>query len=149
MKVYIALLCFCLFVQGVFAQAGCTDPNASNYNPSATTNNGSCSYPATSVSLTNGTALPAALKETSGLIYTDGGLWTLNDSGNSPAFYQIDESTGATLKTVNISNATNVDWEDLTADDTYFYIGDFGNNASGDRTDLKIYRVLKSSIGAG
>jgi hypothetical protein len=32
--------------------AGCTDPNASNYNPNATIDNGACTYPCTDVTLT-------------------------------------------------------------------------------------------------
>ena len=43
-------------------------------------------------------------------------------------------------RSVTISNATNTDWEDLTHDGTYIYIGDFGN-FRGDRTDLKVYRI--------
>src|SRR4051794_18480646 len=87
----------------VFSQQGCTDPKAQNYDASATINNGSCTYPATSVSLTNGVALPTTtLDESSGLIYTNGELWTHNDSGNPPAIYQVNESTGAIIKTVTI-----------------------------------------------
>jgi hypothetical protein len=39
-----------------------------------------------------------------------------------------------------------VDWEDITQDSKYFYIGDIGNNTHGNRKDLKIYRVSKSAI---
>src|SRR4051812_45510552 len=87
--------------------------------------------------------LPAVLKESSGLCYTDGQLWSFGDSGNPDAIYKIDTTTGAILQTVTIANYPNTDWEDITADALYIYIGDFGNN-SGDRTDLKILRVKKS-----
>ena len=132
-----------------WSQAGCTDPKALNYNSSATSNNGSCTYPNTSVNLTNSISLSAALDESSALIFTDGNLWTLNDSGNPNTIFSIDPGTGNVLQTVTITNATNVDWEDLTADANYIYIGDFGNNAQGNRTNLRIYRVAKSDIGAG
>src|SRR5699024_10353008 len=40
----------------------------------------------------------------------------------------------------------NHDWEEIAQDENYIYVGDFGNNVSGNRTDLKIIRVSKSSI---
>lgn len=46
------------------------------------------------------------------------------------------------------SNYPNTDWEDITADATYIYIGDTGNN-DGDRTDLKILRIKKSDLATG
>lgn len=36
--------------------------------------------------------------------------------------------------------------EDIAFDGTYFYIGDFGNNLNGARTDLKIYKFPFSAI---
>ncbi|MGV3587177.1 MAG: T9SS type A sorting domain-containing protein [Adhaeribacter sp.] len=150
MKILLLLLIGLIFSTKALAQSGCTDPAADNYNPNATTDNGSCTY---SYTLTNPKTLPASLNESSGLIYTDGQLWTLNDSGEPPAvynkIYRISETDGSILQTVEISNATNIDWEALTADANYFYIGDFGNNADGARPDLKIYRVSKAAISSG
>jgi hypothetical protein len=104
----------------------------------------------TQTGLTHPVALPTpTLDETSGIVYTNGDLWTHNDSGNPPAIYKIDPSAGAILQTVNVTNATNVDWEDITADDDYIYIGDFGNNGNGIRTNLRVYKVTKSDIPAG
>ena len=54
--------------------------------------------------------------------------------------------TGNIIRTVTITNAGNTDWEDIAQDGQYIYIGDFGNNANGNRTNLKIYRVKKSGI---
>lgn len=90
--------------------------------------------------LTLETGLDASVNETSGLLYLNKTLITHNDSGNTNQLFDIDTLTGAVTRTVTISNAKNVDWEDLTHDDTYIYIGDFGNN-NGNRTDLKIYRI--------
>lgn len=42
--------------------------------------------------------------------------------------------------------AVNTDWEEISQDDTYIYVGDFGNNANGNRTDLNILRISKSSL---
>ncbi|TXE15871.1 T9SS type A sorting domain-containing protein [Psychroserpens burtonensis] len=84
-----------------------------------------------------------ALDETSGLIFYNNKTITHNDSGDAPNLYEIDANTGAITRTVIINNATNIDWEDLTQDASYIYIGDIGNN-SGSRTDLKIYKISKA-----
>ena len=89
------------------------------------------------------TSLNDDIAETSGLIYFQNKLITHNDSGGMNALYEIDKADGNILRTVTINGATNVDWEDICQDDEYIYIGDFGNN-SGNRTNLKIYKVLKS-----
>jgi hypothetical protein len=86
------------------------------------------------------TNLDALVKETSGLLYLNNTLITHNDSGSSNQLYELDTSTGAVTRTVTIANASNTDWEDLTHDGTYIYIGDFGNY-DGSRTNLKIYRI--------
>ena len=85
------------------------------------------------------TALQDSIKETSGLIYLNQKLITHNDSEGKPALYELDSISGNVIRTVAISNATNIDWEDICYDSTYLYIGDFGND--GSRTDLKIYRL--------
>lgn len=86
--------------------------------------------------------LPNSVSETSGLFFYNNRIITHNDSGNLPQLYEIDTLSLAVTRTVNISNATNVDWEDIAQDETYIYIGDFGNN-KGTRTDLAVYRILK------
>lgn len=86
------------------------------------------------------TSLDAIVNETSGLLFLNNTLITHNDSATTNQLFDVDISTGLVTRTVTITNATNVDWEDLTHDDTYIYIGDFGNY-QGDRTDLKIYRI--------
>jgi len=87
--------------------------------------------------------LPNEVAETSGLLFLNGKIITHNDSGDAPNLYELDSLTGNLLRTINISNATNLDWEDITEDETYIYIGDFGNN-NGNRTDLKIVRITKA-----
>jgi hypothetical protein len=39
----------------------------------------------------------------------------------------------------------NKDWEEISQDSTYFYIGDFGNNVSGNRKDF-IFKNRKESL---
>lgn len=87
--------------------------------------------------------LPSELKETSGLIFFNGKLISHNDSGDEPNLYEIDTISGTITRTIAISNATHIDWEDISQDNTHIYIADIGNN-NGDRQDLKIYKILKS-----
>ena len=89
--------------------------------------------------------LDSTLKETSGLIFFDNRIITHNDSGGEAELYEIDTANGTIARTVSISNASNVDWEDIAQDDNYIYIGDIGNNA-GTRTDLKIYKIAKADF---
>ncbi len=126
--------------------AGCPDPAANNYNDSAAVNDGSCLYNNASIAPIFNSNLSTTVNESSGLIWWDKHVWTHNDSGGDPFLYEIDDSSGNVLKTVQITNATNKDWEDIAQDDKFIYIGDFGNNTNGNRTDLKIYRVKKSDV---
>ncbi|WP_405415088.1 hypothetical protein [Maribacter sp. Asnod1-A12] len=80
--------------------------------------------------------------ETSGLIYFNGNLITHNDSGNQTILYEIDTLTLSVQRRVKITNVSNIDWEAISQDDEYIYIGDFGNNV-GIRTDLAVHRILK------
>ena len=142
--VLIALLTF-LSGTSIAQTVGCTDPNANNYNPSATNNDGSCTYNLTIYNPPVKFLLPDEVDETSGLVFLNGKLWTINDSGGLPALYAFDTVTGNITQRVTIANATNIDWESLADDGTYIYIGDFGNN-SGNRDNLAIYKVKKSDI---
>lgn len=127
---------------------GCTDPMAKNYNPLATVNDGSCKYASVGVSPIYSTKLSAQIKETSGLVKWNDHLYTLNDDGDAN-LYAIDSLSGAILKTFPLPDTVNEDWEELTQDDGYFYVGDFGNNVDGNRTNLNILRVDKTSLLSG
>ena len=89
--------------------------------------------------------LPTEVKENSGLLFFDDKIITHNDSGDAANLYEIDSLTGNLLRTVLISNATHIDWEDIGEDENNIYIADIGNN-NGNRTDLKIYKILKSEF---
>lgn len=99
------------------------------------------------ISVTDKFNLPVTIEETSGLIFFNNRLITHNDSGNTAQLFELDTISGAINRTVTVSNATNVDWEDIAQDDSYIYVGDFGNN-NGNRTDLKIYRISKTDYEA-
>jgi len=83
--------------------------------------------------------------ESTGLIYYNGSLWSINDSDNQPEFYELSPIDGTVLRTIGVSNAAIVDWEALASDDTYLYIADVGNNL-GNRTDLGLYRIPWQSV---
>ena len=123
-----------------FAQvAGCTDPISNNFNPLATVNDGSCTY-----LVTNYTPpikvdpISITLVENSGLQMAGNYLWSFNDGGGAAAIYRIDTITNAVLQKVSLGGTVNIDWEDIAFDGTNCYVGDFGNNYNGARTDLKI-----------
>jgi hypothetical protein len=145
------LICIAVIISNAFLSnaqiLGCTDPFATNYNKNASKNDGSCLYPITRIPTTFRAAMSSAIPESSGLVYTNGKLWTHNDSGNPSTFFSIDTANGNTLQTVTVDNFPNTDWEDITADSNYIYLSDCGNN-NGDRTDLKILKIAKSDIGS-
>lgn len=108
-----------------------------------------CTAFAQNVVLQQLTPLPAGLSESSGLAVSGPQLiWSHNDSGGDPALLAFD-TNGTLLRTLTLSNATNIDWEDLARDDMgNLYIGDFGNNGN-DRQDQRIYRVTNPSLIVG
>jgi hypothetical protein len=124
--------------------SGCTDPLSKNYNAAATVNDGSCRYASARIKPTYSVKLDTILKETSSLTQIDSLLWTSNDDTDT-ALYAIDKK-GVIQNKIELKNVTNTDWEEITQDINYFYIGDFGNNVSGNRTDLHILRVEKQSL---
>jgi hypothetical protein len=142
-KTFLLLLLFSI----VPAQAqisGCTDPLSKNYNPTATINDGSCNYTSVKIKPKYSVKLDAILKETSSLTQSDSLFWTSNDNTDK-ALYAINNK-GVIQNKIQLKNATNTDWEEITQDNDYFYIGDFGNNAFGNRKDLHILRVEKKSF---
>lgn len=89
--------------------------------------------------------LASNLAETSGLQLIQGRLFSINDGGNSAEIQEISPSNGALIRTIKVTNAPNVDWEDLAASSTNLFIGDFGNNL-GNRTNLKILKIPITSL---
>jgi len=85
----------------------------------------------------------AAINEPSGLVKSrrlNGVFWTHNDSGDRPRLFAVSRE-GRSIGAVEIVNARNVDWEDITIDEVGFlYLCDIGNNQNR-RTDLVVYRI--------
>lgn len=90
--------------------------------------------------------LGSELDEISGLTFwNDSVLIAHNDSGNEPLLYFLD-TKGTIFHRVHVSNATNVDWEDITTDGKgTIYIADIGNNMNK-RKDLKIYIISDKAL---
>ena len=89
--------------------------------------------------------LSDGFNEISGLDFlNDSTLIALNDGGNEPLLFVLDLK-GKIQSMVKVNNATNVDWEDITVDDEYVYVGDIGNNLN-ERKSLTIYKVKITDI---
>lgn len=126
-------------------QAGCTDPLATNFDALAVTNDGSCKYLPVIHDPALAFELPQLINETSGLVFFRDMIWSFNDSQGDAVLFAMDTLSGKIMQTVRVKNATNVDWEEVTLDENYLYIGDFGNN-NGTRKDLCIYRIRLDQI---
>ena len=88
--------------------------------------------------------LPRTVTETSGLYCPENGFaYTVNDSGNKASIYKID-NLGHVVDERS-TELNNIDWEALTGDKTYFYIGDIGNN-NGKRESVKIHKMVKGGL---
>jgi len=83
----------------------------------------------------------AKLKEISGIEFDKfNRLWAINDGGDDPKLYRLDDK-GKIAKEILVTNAKNIDWEDMTQNDFgHFFLGDFGNNKQ-ERRWLTIYKV--------
>jgi hypothetical protein len=125
-------------------KSGCTDRLAINYDQSATINDGSCRYNPANIEALASLNLDGVLSETSGIIFWENQFWTHNDNSDTN-IYALDTLYGRIVKPWPMSNIKNTDWEEISQDKDFIYIGDIGNN-SGNRDDLKIYRASKSSI---
>ncbi|MBW6478169.1 MAG: T9SS type A sorting domain-containing protein [Bacteroidales bacterium] len=139
--------CLSMVIMGhITAQnSGCTDPLATNYDSLATQNDGSCLYSSAIISVETSWDLPETMIETSGLIIWDERIWTHNDDTDIN-LYAFDTTDVQNYEAFPLTGTVNNDWEEISQDNDYVYIGDFGNNANGNRTDLKILRIEKNSL---
>lgn len=136
------LFFFFIYTITIHAQiSGCTDSLAKNYSSKNIENNGSCLYENLKVKPEYSIRLSDSIKETSGLIAFDNLLWTHNDDHDT-TLYGLD-SLGKIRKKIKLDKVINHDWEEISQDSTHLYIGDFGNNYQGNRTDLHILKIDK------
>ncbi|MBF2707818.1 T9SS C-terminal target domain-containing protein [Flavobacterium soyangense] len=140
-KIVVFLFC----ITSAYGQiSGCTDSFAKNYNPKATNNDGSCQYASAKIKPESSINLSDSLIETSGLIAFNDLFWTHNDDHDT-TIYGLD-SKGKIQTKIKLEKVKNTDWEEISQDSSYIYIGDFGNNYKGNRTDLHILRIEKNSF---
>ncbi|MBC7425853.1 MAG: T9SS type A sorting domain-containing protein [Bacteroidia bacterium] len=146
MKILFLAISFILCQHKLVSQiTGCTDPQASNYNASATINDGSCQYAVSSANLiVVNPKLSDSISETSGLIWYNNLFYTINDSGNEPIIFGLNQK-GIIKSKIRVKNVLNTDWEEITQDSLFIYVGDFGNN-DGSRKDLKVLRINKAEL---
>ncbi len=123
---------------------GCNDILAKNFDPHATENGGNCKYKSEAIHPIFSFPLEKKLEETSGLIVWDSLIWTHNDDTDLN-LYGLDPKSGKILKTIQLPKVKNTDWEEISQDENFLYIGDFGNNSRGNRKDLHILRIDKKS----
>jgi len=136
--------CWIIFQNTSSAQLGCTDVLARNYNQNAVENDGNCCYKRLKIKKFTSVVLNDMLNETSSLVEWGNNLYTHNDDTDLH-LYQLDKN-GSITKRIKLTGIKNNDWEELTQDETHFYLGDFGNNASGNRSDLTIFKIAKNSL---
>ena len=77
--------------------------------------------------------------------FFDNKLFSHNDH-YTKTLYQIEVENAQIVDSLLLGNVAYQDVEDIDQDSLYVYLGDFGNNVSGNRTDLHILRILKSSL---
>ncbi|NMP31726.1 hypothetical protein HII17_09140 [Thalassotalea sp. M1531] len=87
------------------------------------------------------TSIAPEVNEISGAEFDKhGNFWAINDGGDGPLLYHLNRQ-GEIVRTIEITNALNKDWEDMTQNSFgHFFIGDFGNN-SRQRTWLTVYKI--------
>ena len=88
------------------------------------------------------------ITEASGIAVAErerGVLFVQNDSGDTSRFFAVSRRTGATIATIRVRGARNIDWEDIaTARDAAgvpsVWLADIGDNDAV-RRDVQVYRV--------
>lgn len=146
--IHVSFLLLIVLVGCNSSEKGCTDPAANNVDTEATENDGSCTYDPVWVTPELQFQLDEKVHETSGLILWDGELWTHNDNTDT-RLYVLDTFTAAIKREYLLEGVVNTDWEEIAQDSEFIYVGDIGNNGSGNRTDLQILRVEKASLKSG
>ncbi|MFT4679361.1 MAG: hypothetical protein ACI84C_000970 [Flavobacteriales bacterium] len=97
------------------------------------------------VVLTVSSILDSDLEECSGAVFFDeNSLLVHNDGGNAPRLFRVGVNDGRIIQEAEVKGKDNKDWEDIAEGPDAWYIGDFGNNGNGKRTDLRVLKILKS-----
>jgi hypothetical protein len=105
-----------------------------------------CSQKPEQSPLTVKKVLTKGMKEISGIVATKNGIWAIKDKPHA-IVYKLD-TAGNLVQEVDIKGIEAADVEAVTADDSFVYIGDVGDNI-GDRGERKIIKVAMNSIPKG
>lgn len=89
--------------------------------------------------------LSSPYNETSGLVFLNDTILSINDSGNTAQLHAMRASDGQHLMSWSLTNAVNEDWEALTQSESQLYIADIGDNM-GNRVARTIYMLPKSQL---
>ncbi|NRB42095.1 MAG: hypothetical protein HRU20_27100 [Pseudomonadales bacterium] len=100
------------------------------------------------IKVSNAKKLPKTLNESSGLVFSSTGIWSINDSGGKAVLYRLSPELEHLFDQIALPSLHNHDWEALTANDEYIYIADTGNN-KGNRENLALYKVDMQALNAG
>lgn len=132
-----------LIVLSCMAFIACSGNNHTNNKEQANQQKDSSIAPSNKLSLI--AELNPKIKETSGLAIIGDLLITHNDKGRSNELYLLNAENGNILQSLLVSNINNNDWEDVTKNEEYLFIGDIGNN-EGERKNLAIYIIPLKEI---
>ncbi|PRP67471.1 hypothetical protein [Nonlabens agnitus] len=88
--------------------------------------------------------LDSSITESSGIVAIDDLLYTHSDIRGKAELIQILKD-GSISSTTTYQNIDIRDWEDITIDEEFLYIGDIGNNL-GNKTDLKIFKIKRADL---
>lgn len=89
--------------------------------------------------------LASQCNETSGLVFSNDTIFTINDSGNQPKIQALSSFNGQLLAEWSLSNAVNVDWEALALSPQQMFVGDIGNNM-GNRSNYQLYCFERNQL---
>lgn len=89
--------------------------------------------------------LSAQSNETSGLVFANDTLFSINDSGNQPKVQALSAVNGQLLAEWSLTNAVNIDWEAVALSPQQMFVGDIGNNM-GNRSIYELYYFERNQL---
>lgn len=89
--------------------------------------------------------LASQCNETSGLVFSNDTIFSINDSGNQPKVQALSAVNGQLLAEWSLTNAVNIDWEAVALSPQQMFLGDIGNNM-GNRSIYELYRFERNQL---
>jgi len=91
------------------------------------------------------TSLPPDLNENSGMIYLNKKIYFINDKGNNASIFSLDTPFSGKTTEIKIQHIKNKDWEEISSNSNFIFIGDIGNNKH-EREIVELYKIKKKSF---